>query len=89
MSFLCRMSGFALRDRLRIDHQGGGGGIRAETLRLPIQRSQMTWLWRLIRMPPERPSGELLRTRPIRAEAPGKTQDTLGGGDYWEHLGIP
>lgn len=83
---------------MRIDHRGGGGGwgIRAEPLLLPVQRSQMTWLWRLMRMPPGRPSGELLRTRPPRAEAPGKTQDTLGAGgegegegDYREHLSIP
>ena len=69
---LRRVAGLSLRDRVRslvIREELG-----VDPLLLRVERSQMSWLGHLVRMPQGRLPGEVFRARPI---GPGKTQDTL------------
>ena len=51
MSFLCRVSGLSLRDRVRsLDIRER---LRVEPLLLCIERSQLRWFGHLVRMPKE------------------------------------
>ena len=81
MSFLRRVAGLSLRDRVRSFREELG----VDPL-LRVERSQMRWLGHL-RMPPGRLPGEVLRASPTGA---GKTQDTLESyARLEERLGIP
>ncbi|KAK3509762.1 hypothetical protein QTP70_008395 [Hemibagrus guttatus] len=73
MSFLCRVAGRSLRDRVRSSVTREE--LRVEPLLLHIERGQLRWLGHLFRMPPGPWGG--VPGMPHREEAPGKTQDTL------------
>ncbi|TWW55954.1 hypothetical protein D4764_09G0010040 [Takifugu flavidus] len=90
MSFLHRVAGLSLRDRVR------SSAIReelgAESLLLRVERSQMRWLGHLVRMPPGRLPGEVCRACPSGRRPPGRPRTRWR--DYvsrlaWERLGIP
>ena len=90
MSFLRRVAGLSLRDRV------GSSVIRSELgvdpLLLRIERSQMRWLEHLIRTPPGCLPGEVFRVRPTGRRPRGRPRTRWR--DYvsrlaWERLGIP
>ncbi|XP_049595828.1 leucine-rich repeat-containing protein 57 isoform X1 [Syngnathus scovelli] len=90
MSFLRRMSGLSLRDRVRSSVIRERLGV--ESLLLHVERSQMRWLGHLIRMPPGRLPGEVFRACPTGRRPRG--QPRTRWRDYvsqlaWERLGIP
>ncbi|XP_051936482.1 uncharacterized protein LOC127610385 [Hippocampus zosterae] len=90
MSFLRRVSGLSLRDKVRSSVIREG--LRVEPLLLHIERSQMRWLGHLIRMPPERLPGEVFRACPTGRRPRGRPRTRWR--DYvtqlaWERLGIP
>ncbi|KAK3567833.1 hypothetical protein QTP86_027230 [Hemibagrus guttatus] len=90
MSFLRRVAGRSLRDRVRSSVTREE--LRVEPLLLHIERGQLKWLGHLFRMPPGRLPGEVFRACPTGEEAPGKTQDTLERlclSLAWERLGVP
>ncbi|KAK0138508.1 Copper homeostasis protein cutC [Merluccius polli] len=62
MSFLRRVAGLSLRDRVRSSVIRQELGV--DPLLLRVERSQMRWLWHLVRMPPRRLPGEVFRARP-------------------------
>uniref|UniRef100_A0A8C5HIH4 Reverse transcriptase domain-containing protein n=1 Tax=Gouania willdenowi TaxID=441366 RepID=A0A8C5HIH4_GOUWI len=62
MSFLRRVAGLSLRDRVRSSVIREG--LKVESLHLRIEKSQMRWLGHIIRMPPERLPSEAFRARP-------------------------
>ncbi|KAK3549572.1 hypothetical protein QTP86_004974 [Hemibagrus guttatus] len=70
MSFLRRVVGRSLRDRVRSSVTREELGV--EPLLLYIERGQLRWLGHLFRMPPGHLPGEVFRACPT-----GKTQDTL------------
>ncbi|KAK3560105.1 hypothetical protein QTP86_033893, partial [Hemibagrus guttatus] len=74
MSFLRRVAGRSLRDRVRSSVTREELGV--EPLLLHIERGQLRWLGHLFWMPPGRLPGEVFPGMPHREEAPGKTQDT-------------
>ncbi|XP_051789808.1 uncharacterized protein LOC127529636 [Erpetoichthys calabaricus] len=89
MSFLRRVSGLSLKDRVRSSVIREG--LRVEPLLLRIERSQMRWLGHLIRMPPGRLPGEVFRARPTGRRPWGRPRTHWR--DYvsrlaWERLGI-
>ena len=89
MSFLRRVSGLSLRDRVRSSVIREG--LRVEPLLLRIERSQMRWLGHLVRMPPGRLPGEVFRARPTGRRPRGRPRTRWR--DYvsrlaWERLGI-
>ena len=82
MSFLRRVAGLSLRDRVRSS---------VIPLLLRVERSQMRWLGHLVRMPPGRLPGELFRARPTGRRPRGRPRTRWR--DYvsrlaWERLGI-
>ena len=90
MSFLRRVAGFSLRDRVRSSVIRQGLGV--EPLLLRIERSQLRWLGHLIRMPPGRLPGEVFRACPTGRRPRGRPRTRWR--DYvsllaWERLGIP
>ncbi|KAK0144601.1 putative uncharacterized transposon-derived protein F52C9.6 [Merluccius polli] len=90
MSFLRRVAGLSLRDRVRssvIREE-----LRVDPLLLRIERSQMRWLGHLVRMPPGCLPDEVLRARPTGRRPRGRLRTRWR--DYvsrlaWERLGIP
>ncbi|KAI3376789.1 hypothetical protein L3Q82_000389 [Scortum barcoo] len=76
MSFLRRVAGRSLRDRVRSSVTREELGVEPLLLRR-IERSQLRWLGHLFRMPPGRLPREVFQACPTREEALGKTQDTL------------
>ncbi|KAI3366339.1 hypothetical protein L3Q82_000503 [Scortum barcoo] len=92
MSFLRRVAGRSLRDRVR-------SSVTREELRveplllLRIERSQLRWLGHLFRMPPGRLPREVFQACPTGRRPRGKTQDTLErlyvSRLAWERLGSP
>ncbi|TWW67592.1 hypothetical protein D4764_02G0006330 [Takifugu flavidus] len=62
MSFLRRVAGLSLRDRVRSSAIREELGV--EPLLLRVERSQMRWLGHLVRMPPGRLPGEVFRACP-------------------------
>ncbi len=62
MSFLCRVAGPSLRDRVRGSVIWEELGV--ELLLLCMEKSQMRWLGHLIRMHPGRLPGAVFRVRP-------------------------
>ncbi|TWW63643.1 hypothetical protein D4764_03G0006510 [Takifugu flavidus] len=90
MSFLRRVAGLSLRDRVRSSAIREELGV--EPLLLCIERSQMRCLGHLVRMPPGHLPGEVFRACPSGRRPPGRTRTRWR--DYvsrlvWERLGIP
>ncbi|KAI3360478.1 hypothetical protein L3Q82_002265 [Scortum barcoo] len=75
MSFLRRVAGRSLRDRVRSSVTREELGV--EPLLLRIERSQLRWLGHLFRMPPGRLPREVFQACPTGRRPRGKTQDTL------------
>ncbi|KAK3523078.1 hypothetical protein QTP86_012752 [Hemibagrus guttatus] len=90
MSFLRRVAGRSLRDRVRSSVTREELGV--EPLLLHIERGQLRWLGHLFRMPPGRLPGEVFRACPTGKRPRGRPR-TLWR-DYvfrlaWERLGVP
>ncbi|KAI3375690.1 hypothetical protein L3Q82_003994 [Scortum barcoo] len=71
MSFLRRVAGRSLRDRVR-SFRSFGRSFEVEPLLLRIERSQLRWLGHLFRMPPGRLPREVFQACPHREEASGR-----------------
>ncbi|KAK3507851.1 hypothetical protein QTP70_001422 [Hemibagrus guttatus] len=89
MSFLCRVAGRSLRDRVRSFVTREELGV--EPLLLHIKRGQLRWLGHLFRMPPGRLPGEVFRACPTGKRPRGRPRTCWR--DYvsrlaWEHLGV-
>ncbi|KAK3538164.1 hypothetical protein QTP70_032558 [Hemibagrus guttatus] len=89
MSFLCRVAGRSLRDRLRSSVTQEEFGVKP--LLLHIERGQLRWLGHLFRMPPGRLPGEVFRACPTGKRPRGRPRTRWR--DYvpwltWERLGI-
>ncbi|KAK3539668.1 hypothetical protein QTP70_011124 [Hemibagrus guttatus] len=90
MSFLCRVAGRSLRDRVRSSVTREE--LRVEPLLLHIERGQLRWLGHLFRMPPGHLPGEVFRACPTGKRPRGRPRTRWR--DYvfrlaWEHLGVP
>ncbi|KAK3553558.1 hypothetical protein QTP70_004565 [Hemibagrus guttatus] len=90
MSFLRRVAGRSLRDRVRSSVIREELGV--EPLLLHIKRGQLRWLGHLFLMPPGRLSGEVFRACPTRKRPRGRPKTHWR--DYvfrlaWERLGVP
>ncbi|KAK3522831.1 hypothetical protein QTP86_004670 [Hemibagrus guttatus] len=90
MSFLCRVAGRSLRDRVRSSVTWEELGV--EPLLLHIERGQLRWLGHLFRMPPGRLPGEVYRACPTGKRPRGRPRTCWR--DYvsrlaWERLGVP
>ncbi|KAK7929267.1 hypothetical protein WMY93_005662 [Mugilogobius chulae] len=90
MSFLRRVAGRSLRDRVRSSVTREE--LRVEPLLLHIERGQLRWLGHLYRMPPGRLPGEVFRACPTGRRPRGRPRTRWR--DYvsrlsWERLGIP
>ncbi|KAK3512519.1 hypothetical protein QTP70_015647, partial [Hemibagrus guttatus] len=90
MSFLRRVAGRSLRDRVRSSVTREELG--AEPLLLHIKRGQLRWLGHLFRMPPGRLPGEVFRACPTGKRPRGRPRTRWR--DYvsrlaWECLGVP
>uniref|UniRef100_A0A8C6NQZ4 Reverse transcriptase domain-containing protein n=1 Tax=Nothobranchius furzeri TaxID=105023 RepID=A0A8C6NQZ4_NOTFU len=82
MSFLQRVAGLSLRDRVRSSVIWEG--LRVDPLLLSIERSQLRWLGHLVRMPPGRLPGEVFRACPTRRRPKGRPRTRWR--DYVSHL---
>uniref|UniRef100_A0A8C6LTA7 Reverse transcriptase domain-containing protein n=1 Tax=Nothobranchius furzeri TaxID=105023 RepID=A0A8C6LTA7_NOTFU len=90
MSFLRRVAGLSLRDRVRSSVIREGLGV--DLLLLHIERSQLRWLGHLVRMPPGCLPGEVFWARPTGRRPKGRPRTCWR--DYVSHLarerlGIP
>ncbi|KAK3528905.1 hypothetical protein QTP70_012070 [Hemibagrus guttatus] len=90
MSFLRRVAGRSLRDRVRSSVTREELGV--EPLLLHIERGQLRWLEHLFRMPPGRLPGEVFRACPTGKRPWGRPRTRWR--DYvfrlaWECLGVP
>ncbi|KAK3560889.1 hypothetical protein QTP86_022884, partial [Hemibagrus guttatus] len=90
MSFLRRVAGRSLRDRVRSSVTREELGV--EPLLLHIERGQLRWLGHLFRMPPGRLPGEVFRACPTGKRPRGRPRTRWR--DYvfrlaWERLGVP
>ncbi|KAK3508205.1 hypothetical protein QTP70_017467 [Hemibagrus guttatus] len=90
MSFLRRVTGHSLRDRLRSSVTREELGV--EPLLLHIERGQLRWLGHLFRMPLGRLPGEVFRACPTGKRPRGRPRTRWR--DYvcrlaWERLGVP
>ncbi len=90
MSFLRRVAGRSLRDRVRSSVTREE--LRVEPLLLHIERGQLRWLGHLFRMPPGRLPGKVFRARPTGRRPRGRPRTRWR--DYvsqlaWERLGVP
>ncbi|KAK3561495.1 hypothetical protein QTP86_005996 [Hemibagrus guttatus] len=90
MSFLCRVAGRSLRDRVRSSVTWEELGV--EPLLLHIETGQLRWLGHLFRMPPGRLPGEVFRACATGKRPWGRPRTRWR--DYvsrliWECLGIP
>ena len=90
MSFLRRVAGRSLRDRVRSSVTREELGV--EPLLLHIERSQLRWLGHLYRMPPGRLPREVFQACPTGRRPRGRPRTRWR--DYvsrlaWERLGIP
>ncbi|KAK3514900.1 hypothetical protein QTP70_034583, partial [Hemibagrus guttatus] len=89
-SFLRRVAGRSLRDRVRSSVTREELGV--EPLLLHIERGQLRWLGHLFRMPPGRLPGEVFRACPTGKRPRGRPRTCWR--DYvfrlaWERLGVP
>ncbi|GAA6083797.1 uncharacterized protein LOC111191400, partial [Tachysurus ichikawai] len=90
MSFLCRVAGRSLRERVRSSVTREE--LRVEPLLLHIERSQLRWLGHLFRMLPGSLPGEVSRACPTGRRPRGRPRTRWR--DYvsrlaWECLDIP
>ncbi|KAK3513103.1 hypothetical protein QTP70_001397 [Hemibagrus guttatus] len=90
MSFLRRVAGCSLRDRVRSSVTREELGV--QPLLLHIERGQLRWLGHLFRMPPGRLPGEVFRACPTGKRPRGRPRTRWR--DYvfrlaWERLGVP
>ncbi|KAK3562555.1 hypothetical protein QTP86_002034 [Hemibagrus guttatus] len=90
MSFLHRVAGRSLRDRVRSSVTREKLGV--ELLLLHIERGQLRWLGHLFWMPPGCLPGEVFRACPTGKRPRGRPRTRWR--DYvsrlaWEHLGVP
>ncbi|KAK3528563.1 hypothetical protein QTP70_002803 [Hemibagrus guttatus] len=90
MSFLRRVAGRSLRDRVRSSVTREELGV--EPLLLHIERGQLKWLGHLFRMPPGCLPGEVFRACPTGKRPRGSPRTRWR--DYvsrlaWERLGVP
>ncbi|KAK3515996.1 hypothetical protein QTP70_000711 [Hemibagrus guttatus] len=90
MSFLRRVAGHSLRDRVRSSVTREELGV--EPLLLHIEKGQLRWLRHLFRMPPGRLPGEVFRACPTRKRPQGRPRTRWR--DYvsrlaWERLRVP
>ncbi len=90
MSFLCRVAGRSLRDRVRSSVTREE--LRVEPLLLHVEGSQLRWLGHRYRMPSGRLLGKVFRACPTGRRRRGKPRTRWR--DYvarlaWERLGIP
>ncbi|KAK3509747.1 hypothetical protein QTP70_008379 [Hemibagrus guttatus] len=90
MSFLCRVAGRLVRDRVRSSATREELGV--EPLLLHIKRGQLRWLRHLFQMPPGRLPGEVFRACPTGKRPQGRPSTRWR--DYvsrlaWERLGVP
>ena len=90
MSFLRRVAGLSLRDRVRSSAIREELGV--EPLLLRVERGQLRWLGHLVRMPPERLPGVVFRACPTGKRPRGRPRTRWR--DYvsrlvWERLGVP
>ena len=90
MSFLRRVAGRSLRDRVRSSVTREE--LRVEPLLLHVERNQLRWLGHLFRMPPGRLPVEVFRARPTGRRPRGRPRTRWR--DYvsrlaWERLGVP
>ncbi|KAK3543058.1 hypothetical protein QTP70_010549 [Hemibagrus guttatus] len=90
MSFLCRVAGRSLRDRVRSSVTQEELGV--EPLLLHIEMGQLRWLGHLFPMPPGCLPGEVFRACPTEKRPWGRPRTCWR--DYvsrltWGHLGIP
>uniref|UniRef100_A0AAY5KR82 Reverse transcriptase domain-containing protein n=1 Tax=Esox lucius TaxID=8010 RepID=A0AAY5KR82_ESOLU len=90
MSFLRRVAGRSLRDRVRSSVTRDE--LRVEPLLLHIKRGQLRWLGHLFQMPPERLPGNVFWSRPTGRRPRGRPRTRWR--DYvsrlaWECLGVP
>ncbi|KAK3561732.1 hypothetical protein QTP86_012988 [Hemibagrus guttatus] len=90
MSFLRRVAGRSLRDRVRSSVTREELGV--EPLLLHIERGQLRWLGHLFRMPPGRLPGEVFRACPTGKRPRGRPRTRWR--DYvsrlaWERLRVP
>jgi len=89
MSFLRRVAGLSLRDRVRSSDIRRNFGV--EPLLLRVERSQLRWFEHLIRMPPGRLPFEVFQAHPTGRRPRGRPRTCWE--DYishlaWERLGI-
>ncbi|TWW53707.1 hypothetical protein D4764_0113540, partial [Takifugu flavidus] len=70
ISFLGRVAGLSLRDRMR--SSAIREKLRVEPLLLRVERNQMRWLGHLVRMPSGRLPGEVFRECPSGRRPPGR-----------------
>ena len=90
MSFLRRVAGVSLRDRVRSSVIRERLGV--EPLLLCVERSQLRWFGHLVRMPPGRLPREVFQACPAGRRPRGRPRTRWR--DYisalaWERLGIP
>ncbi|KAK3524961.1 hypothetical protein QTP86_011742 [Hemibagrus guttatus] len=90
MSFLHRVAGCSLRDRVRSSVTREE--LRVEPLLLHIEMRQLRWLGHLFRMPLGRLPGEVFRACPTGKRPQGRPRTRWS--DYvsrlaWERLGVP
>ncbi|KAK3575180.1 hypothetical protein QTP86_020916, partial [Hemibagrus guttatus] len=90
MSFLRKVAGRSLRDRVRSSVTREELGV--EPLLLHIERGQLRWLGHLFRMPPGRLPGEVFQACPTGKRPWGRPRTRWR--DYvfrlaWERLGVP
>ncbi|KAK3530551.1 hypothetical protein QTP86_027917 [Hemibagrus guttatus] len=90
MSFLRRVTGHSLRDRVRSSVTREELGV--EPLLLHIEREQLRWLGHLFWMPPGRLPAEVFRACPTGKRPRGRQRTRWR--DYvsrlaWERLGVP
>ncbi|KAK3511556.1 hypothetical protein QTP70_009656 [Hemibagrus guttatus] len=90
MSFLHRVAGRSLRDKVRSSVTREELGV--EPLLLHIERGQLRWLGHLFRMPPGRLPGEVFQACPTGKRPRGRPRTRWR--DYvsrlaWERLGVP
>ncbi|KAI3362656.1 hypothetical protein L3Q82_001730 [Scortum barcoo] len=90
MSFLRRVAGRSLRDRVRSSVTREELGV--EPLLLRIERSQLRWLGHLFRMPPGRLPREVFQACPTGRRPRGRPRTRWR--NYvsrlaWERLGVP
>ena len=76
MSFLRRVAGRSLRDRVRSSVTREE--LRVKPLLFHIERGQLKWLGHLFRMPPGRLPGKVFRARPTGRRPPGRPRTDYG-----------